>query len=103
MKKSPITITWLLLFTVALVILPLGCGAQPTPTPTPTPTPVVYSLPELKYRLVSNFGDVFWCDPDFYPVARPGQEEKNALEQFPVIRADSAEFSAILKQLDLPN
>lgn len=71
-------------------------------TVSPTP-PVVYSLPELKYRLISNFSDVFWCDPDVYPVARPGQEEKNALEQFPTIRAEETEFSAILKQRGLPN
>ena len=62
---------------------------------------VVYSLPELKYRLWAHFGDVFWCDPDLYPVARPEQEERNAIEQFPAIRADSAEFTAILNYLGL--
>ena len=85
---------------VALVILPLGCEAQPTQTPTP---PVVYSLPELKYRLISSFDNVFYCDPDFYPVPREGQEEENALEQFPTIKANDAEFSAILGYVGLPN
>jgi hypothetical protein len=66
-----------------------------------TTSPVVYSQPELAYRLISNFGDAFYCDPDYYPVAREGQEEKNALDQFPVIRSNQAEFSAILKHLDL--
>ena len=62
-----------------------------------------YSQPELAYRLISNFGDVFSCDPDYYPVAREGQEEQNALEQFSAIRSNQAEFSAILKHLDLPD
>ena len=66
-----------------------------------TPSPVVYSQPELAYRLISNFGGAFYCDPDYYPVARVGQEEKNALDQFPAIRSNQVEFSAILKHLNL--
>ena len=77
-----------------------ACAQQPTLTTTP---PVIYSIPELKYLLISNFDQVFYVDPDFYPVAREGQEEKNALEQFPTISANAAEFSAILKHLGLPN
>ena len=77
-----------------------ACAQQPAP---PTTPPVIYSIPELKYLLISNFGQVFYVDPDFYPVAREGQEEKNALEQFPTITANTAEFSAILKHLSLPD
>jgi hypothetical protein len=87
----------LLLLATALIVFSLGCGAQQTPTP-----PVEYSVPELEYQLISNFGDVFWCDPDFYPVAREGQEETNAQEQFATIRANTTEFSAILVHLGLP-
>jgi hypothetical protein len=83
-----------------VTILGGGCVQQPTPPPTP---PVSYSIPELKYLLISNFGPVFYVDRDFYPVAREGQEEQNALEQFPIISANSTEFSVILKHLDLPN
>ena len=83
------------------ILLAGACGQQ-TPPPTPTP-PVVYSEPELEYLLISNFGDVFYVDFDFYPVAREGQEAKNALEQFPVISANVTEFSAILAHLGLPN
>jgi len=75
-----------------------GCTQQPVPTPT-----VTYSLPEQKYLLLSNFSDVFYVDPDFYPIGREGQEEKNALEQFPAIKTDNAEFQAILKQLGRPD
>lgn len=86
---------WLLVLAGVLGIFSLGCRAQPA-----TP-PLEYSLPELKYQLISHFGDVFWCDPDLYPIARPDQEKINALEQFPTIKANAAEFSAILKHLNL--
>ncbi len=99
MKKSGITIIWFLFLTSALFIILSGCQAQPTPTT----MPVVYSEPQLKYRLIGNFGEVFYCDPDFYPVARPGEEEKNVLEQYPAIRANSAEFSVIRDYLGLPD
>ena len=87
------------LFLTMTVMFAGACAKQAPATP-PTP-PVVYSVPELKYKLIANFGDVFYVDTDFYPVAREGQEEKNALEQFPAIKADNAEFSAILQHLGL--
>jgi hypothetical protein len=87
--KRPILVAAALMF-----ILVSGCGPQPTPTPT-------YSLPQLKYRLFAYFGDVFWCDPDFYPIGQPEQELQNAIDQFPTIRADQAEFAAILEYLSL--
>ncbi len=80
------------------MVTSLSCAAPPSPTP-----PVSYSLPQLEYRLIARYTDVFYCDPDFYPVARQGQEEKNALEQFPTIRADAAEFTAILDHMGLPD
>jgi hypothetical protein len=64
--------------------------------------PAEYSVPELEYRLLAHFENVFWCDPDLYPIEREGQEQENALEQFPVISANSVEFSAILAHLGLP-
>jgi hypothetical protein len=84
-----------------LTIFASACTQQ-GPAPIPTPT-VIHSLPELKYLLIANFDDVFYVDPDFYPVAREGQEEKNALQQFPIIKSNDIEFSAILKHLGLPN
>ena len=88
------------LLTLAAMFI-AACAKSGTTTP-PSP-PVVYSVPELKYQLIAGFGDVFYVDFDYYPVAREGQEEKKALEQFPVIRADSDEFSAILRHLGLPD
>jgi len=97
MVKSRLFIGIILLGIVT--ILGGGCVQQPTPPPTP---PVTYSIPELKYLLISNFDPVFYVDPDFYPIAREGQEEKNALEQFNTIKVDTIEFSAILEHLGLP-
>ena len=99
MRKSRIWTKCLLALMAVLVLIPLACKSQPAPTP----TPVVYSAPQLKYRLISNFGSVSYCDPDFYPVAREGQEQANALEQYPIIKANVAELSAILEHLGLPS
>ena len=98
MAKSRLSIGFVLVSVVSLLV---GACAQQSPTTT-TP-PVIYSMPELKYLLISNFDNVFYVDPDYYPIAREGQEEKNALEQFPPIKADDTEFSAILEHLGLPN
>lgn len=74
-----------------------------TPSPTSTPTPTAaYSQYQLGYLLLSRYPDFFWCDPDFYPVGRPGGEEANAGQQFPDIQANSAEFSAVLEHLGWP-
>jgi hypothetical protein len=60
------------------------------------------SPPQLEYRLIAQYGPLFFCDPDFYPLARQGQEQQHALDQFPAIRANAAEFAAILEHLGLP-
>ncbi len=76
-------------------------NSTPVPLPTqppPTPVPSLESgLPptELKYRLLEQYPDFFYCDPDYYPVAR-GDEAQLALERFPEIQADAEEFQAIL-------
>ena len=60
------------------------------------------SAPELKYRLIAQYGPLFFCDPDFYPIAHEGQEQQHALDQFMAIRANTAEFAAILDHVGLP-
>jgi hypothetical protein len=70
----------------------------PTPTAAPTPSPSVQlTKTQVKYALIENYGGVFFCDPDFYPVAREGAEEENAREQFPLIQQDAEKFAAILE------
>ena len=89
-----------------LGILLSGCKSQSsttTTTTTATTLPVVYSVYQLEYRLFAQYPNVFYCDPDYYPVAREGQEQQNASTQFPVIKSNQAEFSAILAYLNLPD
>jgi hypothetical protein len=74
--------------------------SNPTSTTTTT-TASTYSISELKYILLAAYPDYFWCDPDFYPVARPGSELGNAIAQFTTIIANQEEFTAILKHLNL--
>ena len=78
---------------------PASGTALPFPTPEPaTPIPVLPSgstPTELKYKVLEQFPDLFFCDPDFYPVAR--DDELNlALERFPELQANPEEFQAIL-------
>jgi hypothetical protein len=74
---------------------------SPSPSPFPTPT-AAYSQYQLAYLVLDKYPDFFWCDPDFYPIAREGQEQSNALAQYPIIRGNGLEFSAILQRLNLP-
>ena len=71
------------------------------PTPSPTITPAAsgaLTLAQLKYRIVDRFGRLWYCDPDFYPVAR-GDQDTLAESRFPEIQADADTFSAILGHL----
>ena len=67
-----------------------------------TSLPITYSISDLKYQLLADYPTYFWCDPDLYPVARPGVEQQNAIDQFSTIEANQEEFSAILNHLNLP-
>ncbi len=78
----------------------------PTPLqlPTQTSSPLPNAKPtitELKYRLIDQFGDVFYCDPDLYPVARFMDEQEFA-RRFAEIEKNTEEFQSILKRKGLP-
>jgi len=73
------------------------------PVGTPPPPKPSYSVYELEYLLFAEFGNIFYVDHDFYPIAREGQEQINANEQFPAIRANADEFAAIIYHLSLPD
>jgi len=106
MNRSFTTPKRVLLFIIGAIILLSGCKSQTVSTSTSTLTTITssgYSQAQLEYRLFSNFPNVFWCDPDFYPIARAGQEQQNAIAQFPAIKANQAEYSAILAYLNLQN
>jgi Hint domain len=81
-------------------------GLPPDPTvapsvPTPIPTvPGGLGPTELKYRLLAQFPDFFFCDPDTYPVATANEMDR-ATQLFPELQADPEEFNAILAHNNL--
>jgi hypothetical protein len=56
------------------------------------------TLAQLKYRLIDRFGRLWYCDPDFYPVARADQDSL-AESRFPEVQKDTETFNAILAHL----
>ncbi|SRR6266498_1398442 len=69
----------------------------PTPEP-PTAIPTLSSgasVAELKYKVLEKYPDFFFCDPDFYPIAR-SDEGLLAQQAFPELQANQEEFQAIL-------
>lgn len=83
-------------------ISPLPSGPAPSEAPgTQVPTlPSALSPAELRYRLLAEYPDFFYCDPDYYPVARD-DEVALARERFPEIQANAEEFQAILEHTGL--
>lgn len=90
-------------------VLPETPGPPPTagPSPTPVPATLIPTLPsarfsptELKYRVLEQFPDFFFCDPDFYPIARE-DEMVLARQRFPELQANQEEFQAILSHAGL--
>lgn len=61
------------------------------------------STPELKFRVMDAVGTPAYCDPDYYPVARQGGEEANAIANYTQIRAQADIYSAILAHEHLPS
>jgi len=80
---------------LALALMVLGavaCGS-------PTPAPVVgspLSVPQLKFAVMDSVGKPVYCDPDFYPVARVGGEQANAVSMYAQIKADAETYAAIV-------
>jgi len=84
---------------VAITALPDDTTPQPFPTAPPaTPIPTLpsgLSPTELKYKVLDQFPNIFFCDPDYYPVAR-NNEADLAQQKFPELQANQEEFQAIL-------
>jgi hypothetical protein len=90
---------WMLaLFITVILLASTACNNGGGSSSTSVP---VYSQYQLAYRVLQAYPDYFWCDPDYYPIAR--DEQTPALEQYPVIRDNIAEFEAILEQTGLVN
>jgi hypothetical protein len=97
--STPIVITGEVSTVIAGTVGPPG---SESPFPTPDPPTAIPSLPsasisptELKYKVLEQFPDFFFCDPDFYPVAHD-DEMSLALARFSELQANQEEFQAIL-------
>src|SRR5262249_40043856 len=50
-----------------------------------------------RYLLIDQLGPLHFCDPDEYPVAHQGEQQK-AIAKFPEIQADAPTFAAITQR-----
>jgi hypothetical protein len=79
-----------------VAIAAIGCQ---TNYPATSRTPL--TIPELKYRLMDQFGPVAFCGP---PVAKGGEAAKaDAVAAFPEIQEDRDAFNAIVRRTGLAN
>jgi hypothetical protein len=72
-------------------MLLVACGSA---APSPVGSPM--SVFELKFRVMDAVGTPVYCDPDFYPVARDGGEQANAIAEYPKIQAQADLYAAIV-------
>ncbi len=72
--------------------------ATPTPTPAPPATPSgPLTQTDLKYLVLAHFPDFFYCDPDFFPIARATDAVQLARQRLPEMQADAEVFQSILR------
>jgi hypothetical protein len=84
----------LIAFAAVAVLAVCTAGAQ-----YPATSSTALTSPELKYRLLDQFGSVVVCGP---PVVRNGDAVKNdAIAAFPAIQNDRELFGAIARRLQL--
>jgi hypothetical protein len=78
----------------------VACGSvHPGAAVSPGPP---LSVAELEFRVMDTAGKPVYCDRDYYPIARQGGEQENAIAQYPQIRADAALYAAIIAHEHLP-
>ncbi len=79
---------------------PLPASTPLPPTPLPTLASASLTPTELKYRVLDRFPNFFFCDPDYYPVARY-DEQQVAVDLFPQLQNNQEEFHGILEHMGL--
>jgi hypothetical protein len=87
------------LLVLALALLLAACAGNPFASPTPPAQPL--NVAEMKYRVMDELGRPWFCDPDFYPIARADEREL-AQQRFSEVQKDPAVFSAMVTHLKLP-
>ena len=97
-SSTPVAITVQVSTVIASTLGPPGTEAPFATLEAPTPLPTIQSAlfpTELKYRVLDQFPDFFFCDPDFYPIA-VADEADLARQHFPELQANQEEFQVIL-------
>ena len=82
----------------AVLLAAVACGS---PAPSPGGTPL--SVPQLKFAVMDAAGKPAYCDPDYYPIARDGGEQANAVALYPQIKSDTVAYDAIVAHEHLPS
>ncbi len=100
-QMRKINCVWTLILSVALLLTACSPKTETGATPVETTATLTMSQYQLTYLLLAAYPEYFWCDPDFYPVAREGAEQTNAAARFASIQANPSEFAAILEQLKI--
>ena len=78
-------------------VLLVACGSAP-----PSPVGAPLSVYELKFKVMDAVGAPVYCDPDFYPVARDGGEQANAIAEYPKLSVQANLYAAIVAHEHLP-
>ncbi len=86
----------------ALVLLLLATAACGSVNPSPVSGSPL-TVTQLKFAVMDALGKPVYCDPDFYPLAREGGEQANAISTYPQIKADAEVYGAIVVHEDLPS
>jgi hypothetical protein len=76
----------------------VACGSV---APAPAGSPLTQA--QLKFAVMDSAGKPAFCDPDFYPLARPGGELASAVAAYPTIKADAETYAAIVAHEHLPS
>ncbi len=88
-------------WSLLLGLMLAACAGSAPPAPTANPTlPPGASPTELKYQVLAAYPDLFFCDPDYYPVAHDDETDL-ARQHFPELQANAEEFQAILAHTGL--
>jgi hypothetical protein len=93
--------TWKMKLALALLaaVGVMACGAATPGTAVGSPQPI----DQLKFAVMDAAGKPAFCDPDFYPIARLGGEQANAIARYPEIQADAEVYMAIVAHEHLPS
>jgi hypothetical protein len=79
------------------ILLTIACGSA-----SPGPGGQALTADQLKFKVMDAVGTPVYCDPDYYPIAREGGEQANAVATYPQIRDQADLYAAIVAHEHLP-